>query len=212
MKKLILIGGGGHCRSCIDVIQLENKYSIHGILDANIQKDTKIDGYPVLGTDELIDDCINNGYFFLITIGQIKNAAPRKSIYSLLMQKSANIATIVSPNAYVSKNANIGKGTIVLHGAIINSGVTIGENSIINTQAIIEHDTKIRHHTHISTGVIVNGTCTIGNESFIGSRSVILNNIKISDNIIIGAGSLVNRDIENPGTYFGNPAMNKNEK
>ena len=27
-KKIILIGGGGHCKSCIDVIEGENKFEI----------------------------------------------------------------------------------------------------------------------------------------------------------------------------------------
>jgi hypothetical protein len=33
MKKVFLIGGGGHCKSCIDVIENENKYKIKGIID-----------------------------------------------------------------------------------------------------------------------------------------------------------------------------------
>ena len=32
-KKLILIGAGGHCNSCIDVIEQENKYRIVGLID-----------------------------------------------------------------------------------------------------------------------------------------------------------------------------------
>ncbi|MBI4309254.1 MAG: acetyltransferase, partial [Candidatus Omnitrophica bacterium] len=32
-KNLILIGGGGHCKSCIDVIESENKFKIAGIVD-----------------------------------------------------------------------------------------------------------------------------------------------------------------------------------
>ena len=32
-NNLILIGGGGHCKSCIDVIEQENKFNITGILD-----------------------------------------------------------------------------------------------------------------------------------------------------------------------------------
>jgi len=33
MKKIILLGGGGHCKSCIDVIENENIYKIAGIID-----------------------------------------------------------------------------------------------------------------------------------------------------------------------------------
>lgn len=32
-EQIILIGGGGHCKSCIDVIEQEGKYQIAGIVD-----------------------------------------------------------------------------------------------------------------------------------------------------------------------------------
>jgi len=32
-EEIILVGGGGHCKACIDVIKIENKYQIEGILD-----------------------------------------------------------------------------------------------------------------------------------------------------------------------------------
>ena len=38
MKNIVLIGGGGHCKSCIDVIEMEKKYKILGLVDNNIKK------------------------------------------------------------------------------------------------------------------------------------------------------------------------------
>ena len=38
MKKIILIGGGGHCKSCIDVIEIEKKYKIEGIFEKKKKK------------------------------------------------------------------------------------------------------------------------------------------------------------------------------
>ena len=35
-KPLILIGGGGHCKSCIEVIESTDEWEIKGILDQNI--------------------------------------------------------------------------------------------------------------------------------------------------------------------------------
>ena len=39
-QKLILIGGGGHCRYCIDVIEQEGKYQICGIEDIPVGEGT----------------------------------------------------------------------------------------------------------------------------------------------------------------------------
>ena len=33
MKKIILVGAGGHCTSCIDVIEMEKKFKIAGLID-----------------------------------------------------------------------------------------------------------------------------------------------------------------------------------
>ena len=33
MKKIILIGAGGHCVSCIDVIEMQRKFKIVGLID-----------------------------------------------------------------------------------------------------------------------------------------------------------------------------------
>ena len=39
--KIILIGGGGHCKSCIDVIEQEGRFTIAGIVDMPEKSSTK---------------------------------------------------------------------------------------------------------------------------------------------------------------------------
>lgn len=204
-KSLILIGGGGHCRSCIDVIEQENLYKIEGILDSSLNTGELIDGYPVIGNDNLFKELISTHTNFLITVGQIKSAAIRFKIYHTLLQLGANIATVISPRAYISPRAKIGTGSIIMHGACINTGVVIGLNAIINTNALIEHDTIIGNHCHLSTGAIINGTCKVNDEVFIGSSAVIANNINIASKAVIGAGTVVINNITNAGMYAGNP-------
>lgn len=202
---LILIGGGGHCKSCIDVIEFENKFNIIGILDLPINVGNKINNYEIIGIDNDIEKYLSKNVYFFITIGQIENVFIRKKLFNQLIKFNAKIATIISPSAYVSTKSKVGIGTIIMHKCVINSGVMIGDNSIINTLSNIEHDVKIGNHTHISTGAMINGDCIIGNEVFVGSNSTISNQIKISDKSIIGAASYVNRDIEKADIYAGIP-------
>ena len=204
-KNIILIGGGGHCKSCIDVIEQQGVYNILGILDKSKVKGEKIFGYMVLGGDEDIHLYENKNCYFLITIGQIKSSSLRKKIYDFLVIKKLKLATVISPFAYVSSRSIVGEGSIVMHGVIINAGATIGSNCIINTGCILEHDVKVGESTHISTKAIVNGDCIVGNEVFIGSNSVISNQITIGDKIVIGAGTVVNKIISEQGIYVGNP-------
>lgn len=204
--QLILIGGGGHCKSCIDVIEQEGKYNIIGILDLPEKKGEKILGYEIFGNDEDIQKYCNLGYEFLITVGQIKSSIIRKKIFDKLEFLHTKIATVVAPTAYVSKYAKLGKGTIVMHNSFVNAGTNIGKNVILNSCCHIEHDVIIGNHCHISTGAFVNGDCKIDNEVFVGSNATISSQVNIGKNVIIGAGAVVIKNIEDNSTYIGNPA------
>jgi sugar O-acyltransferase (sialic acid O-acetyltransferase NeuD family) len=204
-SSLILIGGGGHCKSCIDIIRSIGKYQIIGILDIPEKIGEQIEGYPIIASDDKIQELANQYDFFFITIGQIRTNIPRVRIYNRLKEISCNLPVIMSSNAYISKFSTISEGSIIMHGCVVNTNVKIGVNCIINTGAVIEHDSTIGNHTHISTGAIVNGNCVIGNNVFVGSNSVVFNNIIIPDNTIIGAGSLIHKSIERSGVYIGNP-------
>ena len=44
-KKLILVVRSGHCNSCIDVVEQENKYRIVGLIDKKKKFKSKYKGY-----------------------------------------------------------------------------------------------------------------------------------------------------------------------
>ena len=192
MKKIILVGGGGHCKSCIDVIENENKYKIIGIID---KKKNFLLNYKVFTESYLKKKIIKNNYS-LVTVGHIKNYKIRVELFNKLKNLGFKIPSIISPSAYISKHAVIGQGTIVMHGAIVNAGAVIGNNCIINTNSLIEHDVSIGDHTHISTEATINGGAIIGDKVFIGSRSVIKDNISIGDCSIVGANLYIKKNLK----------------
>lgn len=187
--KLILIGGGGHCASCIDVIEQENKFEIAGIVDKNTA-DGMLLGYPILGGDDDLSGLRSSCDYTLITIGQIKNPSARMRLFEYARSLGFVLPAIISPRAYVSKRASVGEGTIIMHDALINSRATIGSNCIINTKALIEHDSVVEDHCHISTGAIVNGGVMVRRGTFVGSNAVTKETVKTKENDFIKAGSL----------------------
>ena len=193
-ESLILIGGGGHCKACIDVIEQEGHYAISGILDKADLVGLQILGYPIIGTDEDIVRLATNHYF-LITVGQIKTPATRLAIYGKLKEAGAKIATIISPRAYLSAHARIGEGSIVMHGATVNAGATIGNNCIINSHALIEHDAVIHDHCHIATGAIINGGVEVKEQTFIGSRVMTREYITIGAKSFVAGGMNIYRNL-----------------
>ena len=205
MESIILIGGGGHCLSAIDVIESNNQFEIKGILDVSEKVGQDILDYPIIGTDDQIPELISETPNFLITVGQIRNSNTRQKIFQKVINAKGKLPVINSGLAYISKHAQIEEGTIVMHGVIINAGATIGMACIINSKALIEHEAVVGDFTHISTGSILNGQVTVGSNCFIGSNTVVANNITICNDVVIAAGSQVLKSINQPGIYIGNP-------
>ena len=187
-RKLLLIGGGGHAQSCIDVIEQTDAFNIIGLFDVAEKVGLSVSGYPIVDTDDHIGDYIADDVSFLITLGQIKSAALRKKLYTRLKELKADIATVVSPLAYVSAHAKIGQGTIVMHHAFVNAGAVIGENCILNTKSLIEHNAVIGDNCHIATAAVVNGDAKIGDESFIGSNAVVVQGSVLENGGFVKAG------------------------
>ena len=200
-RKIILVGGGGHCKSCIDVIERENKFLIAGILDKESLTGEKILGYPILGSDELIEKLAKENYCFLITVGQIKSPAIRKKIYKTIKKVGGELPVIISPHAIISKYSTLQEGTIVMHNAIVNVATTIGKCCILNSASLVEHDCEIGDFCHISTNTTVNGSVVIGDSCFIGSKVVINNNLNIIGSVIVPSGSRVAVSIDTVGVF-----------
>lgn len=207
MKNLILVGGGGHCKSVLDAAESAG-YNILGILDMPEDIGKQILSTQVIGTDDDIPIYVDKAEF-IITVGFIKNPTTRIKLYNMIKESGGKLATVIASSAYVSKYAEIGEGTVVLHQALVNAGAKVGCNAILNTATNIEHDAVIGNHCHISTGTMVNGECKVGERCFIGSQSVLANCISVGDDIIIGAGSFVRKSISEKGIYSGNPAILK---
>ena len=206
ISPLVLIGGGGHCASSIEVIESTGGWKIAGIVDVIERQAEYILGYKVIGTDDDLPSLAESFKTAIITIGQIKSAKTRKLLYSKAVNAGFSMATIIASTARVSRFAALGAGTIVFHKAFINSRAIVGSNCIINTGAIVEHDATIGSHCHISTGAIVNGGCWIGEGCFVGSGATLKNNVTIGDNIVIGIGAVVVQDLTEAGIYIGCPA------
>ncbi len=196
MGEIILVGAGGHARSCMDVIELSGQFKIAGLVEKDNAAGQENLVYPVIGTDDDLPSLRQKYRYALVTVGQIKSPATRIRLFQRLQELSYQLPVIVSPRAYVSRHAQIGDGTIVLHDAVVNAHARVGKNCIINNKVLIEHDAVVGDHCHIATGVIVNGEVTVGNESFIGSGAVTKQSVSIGSNCVIGAGVVVKMDIE----------------
>lgn len=189
--KILLIGGGGHCKSVIDVIEAEGTYTIAGIIDQKEFIGQKVLGYEIIGCDDDLEELFIHSKHAVITVGQIKSPDIRIKLFNTLKSIGYQLPAIISPFAYISKHSTIDEGTIIMHHALINVGVKIGRNCIINSKALIEHDATVEDHCHISTGAIVNGGTVVGQGTFFGSNAVSKEYAIVAEKSFIKAGSVV---------------------
>ena len=78
---LLLLGGGGHCKSCIDVIENGGKYKIAGIVEKKDCLTESVLSYSVIGNDGDLPKLLKKHPQALITAGQIKYPDLRVKLY-----------------------------------------------------------------------------------------------------------------------------------
>lgn len=206
MEDIILIGGGGHCNSVIDVIRKINLYNIVGIIDLRDNIGKYVNGIKIIGTDEELPYYKMNGIKnAFITIGSVGNVLPRRNMYSLLKKLGFKLPIIIDASASIADSAVIAEGTFIGKKVIVNSGTKIGKNCILNSGAIIEHDCIIEEFVHISPGSVVCGGVQVGSNTHIGANSTIIQYKNIGKNVMVGAGSVVVNNILDNTKAYGVP-------
>ena len=210
-KKLLLIGGGGHCHSVLDSVLATKEYKQIGVVAKDqdnyigLLSDSYVASY-LIGTDKDLPRLYDGGWKeAFITLGSVGSTKGRRVIFSVIKKIGFVMPIVVDPSAVVSDTAIVAPGVFVGKRAIVNTGSNIGVGAIVNTGSIIEHDCIIGDFAHISPGATLCGQVTVGEDSHIGAGSVIRQGISIGREALIGAGSVVVKNIPDNVKAYGNP-------
>lgn len=202
--KVVLIGGGGHCKSVLDAANRMNVFDEIVITDPKMEKGDTILECKVVGTDYELEKLRSRGFdCAFITVGSVGTSLLRKQLADKLIALKFSFPIIVDPSATVSKSAIIGSGTFIGKNVVVNADVNIGAHCIINTGAIIEHECSVGDFSHISVGSILCGKVKVGKNSFIGAGSTVIQCLHIGNNVVIGANSTVLKNVEDSMKYYG---------
>lgn len=192
MRKIVLVGGGGHCKVIIDAIKKGKVFRIIGIVDKALPKEESVSGVPVVGNDDRLKQLHKQGVSFaFISVGSIGDSTIREKIYLNLLKIGFELPVIIHPSAVIGSDIEINQGTFVAAGAVINPGTKIGKNAIINTRSSIDHDCRIGDFTHIAPGAVVCGGVRIGSRTHVGAGANIVQYLSIGSNCMIAAGMTV---------------------
>lgn len=179
---MILFGGGGHCKSVLEILKL-NGETVDRIYDGNPQN-ADIFGVPVF-----TDNGHPEGGTAIISIGD--NASRRV----IDLRYPLHYTTAVHPDASLSSFAELGAGSVVLAGARISPAVRIGRHCIINSGAVIEHDCTVGDFVHVSPNATLSGAVTVGEGTKIGIGACVLPGITLGKWVKVAAGTVVKQDV-----------------
>lgn len=205
-ERVVILGGGGHARVVVDILEEAAEVEIAGYIAAAATPGGLF-GYRWLGTDDVLDAAFQSGLqSAFVAIGDNRR---RKACVEFLKRRGFRLVNAVSPQAVVSRHATLGEGIAIMPGAVINAGARLGDGAIVNTNASVDHDCVIGVCAHIAPGTAVAGCVRLGEGVFLGIGSSVIPGIVIGAWTSVGAGAAVVADLPDGVLALGVPATVK---
>ena len=203
MTKVVLIGGGGHCKVVIDNLKL-NDIDIIGILDDDPAAPGKeVMGYKIIGRIDQLSSYRGEVDYAVIAV---TDPMTRKVLDKKCSEAGIEQIGFIHPEAVISPSSRISEKAQVCAGAIINPEAELKDQAIVNTGAVVDHDCIVGEYCHIAPGVRLMGNVRVGQLSMIGASATVLQNLTIGSRSVVGAGALVVKDVDEDSRYLGVPA------
>lgn len=207
MEKIAIFGAGGFGREVHMLIEQINKakptFDFIGYFDDGLEKGKDINGYPVLGGMDVLN---NIGEISLVVA--VGDPGIKRKIIRKITNPKVKYPTLIHPGVLIGDmNYNrIGKGCIICAGVIITVNVDIGDHVILNLSCTVGHDTIIKDYCSFMPTVNISGEVVIEEAVFVGTGTKIINQTSIGKNTIVGAGAVVVKPIPENCTAVGLPA------
>lgn len=206
MKKILVIGGGGHARVLLDALEAGRRWRAAGVVDPGLAAGTLVQGARVLGADDMLPRFFKKGVkHCIIAVGGASDAPLRPRLARMLAALGFKFVSVVHPRAVVSRHAVLGNGVFVAAGAVINPGARVGDHAIVNTGAVVDHDCLLGAFAHIAPGAVLAGAVSVGEAATVGAGAAVRPGITIGAGALVGAGSAVVADVPAGAVAYGNP-------
>lgn len=204
MKKVIIVGSGGHAAELRDYINHNNnarpadRIDVVGFIDDN-EETYKHYGFaePFLGS--IKDHQVNTNVNYLMGIANLEY---RKGIIEKLVEEGANFIGLIHPTAIISPSAEIHPTTVISHNASVGAKAKLGKYNMLNSRCTIGHDSFIGDFNFISPQAAISGNTKIGNGNLIGTNACTIPGITIGNNNKIAAGMVIYKKVGDDSTVL----------
>lgn len=201
IKRVAVLGAGGHGKVVADVALCAGLNLIAFVDDSTAKAGTRIWDVPVMSWTEFVGGSKNVG----IALGIGDNESRQKAA-ARIHAESFPLVTLIHPAATIARTAMLGAGTVVMAGGAVNPDAVVGTGCIVNTGAVVEHDCVLGEFAHLSPNAALGGGVSIGARTHLGVGAVVLPLVRIGADVRVGAGAVVHRDVADGLTVVGVPA------
>lgn len=203
MKKILIIGAGGHGQVTADILsrmrQKDESLQVQGYLDDDVRLHGKrfLD-IPVLGPVSLCRTTPHDAV--VVAVGD--NRIRRQVVVSL---STENFFSVVHPSAVIGWGVEIGAGSMICAGVVVGTGARIGRHVILNSACSVDHHNEINDFVHMAPGCHTGGQVVMEMGALVGLGACLLPRLRIGAWSVIGSGAVVVRDIPPGVVAYGNP-------
>jgi sugar O-acyltransferase (sialic acid O-acetyltransferase NeuD family) len=212
LKELIIVGAGGLGRETALMVQQINgsvpQWKLIGFCDDGIEKGKVVDGIPVLGGTDYLNERENETAVAIA----IADPITRKRLRNQLTNPHLYFPKLIHPKALVGEApiTTIGEGVIIAAGTVLTTNVHVKPFAIINLNCTIGHDAVIGEYCSVMPSANISGNVVLGEGVFVGAGVTLLPAVSVGDYAIIGAGAVVLEPVEARATVVGIPAKKIN--
>lgn len=205
MRRLLVIGAGGHGQVVADILLFtgpRDGVRLLGFLDDDEGLCGRtVLGLPVLGPLAQLAKTEHDG--IVLAIG---HNPTRQRLALDLAQRGEHLVNAIHPGATIACEVALGCGLVICAGAIVGTGSRIGDGAILNTASSVDHHNQIGAFAHVAPGAHLGGNVTVGDGALVGIGSTVIPGRTIGAWSMVGAGSAVVTDIPPHCVAVGIPA------
>lgn len=206
IRKIVVIGAGGHGRETIDVIDainaVEPTFRLVGVIDDRGDEHGFLArrNIPVLGGLDVLAQ--HEGSF----VAAVGDPALRRTLAEAATTAGLVAATLVHPTAVFGSDLRLGDGLVAAAHSQLTTNVRTGVHVQLNIGATVSHDCVLGDYVTLSPGCHVSGNVQLGAGVTLGVGAVVRQGVSIGEGTFVGAGAVVVDDLPAGVTAVGVPA------